>query len=273
MVNQIKFGMSGTSVQLEQERAPATSGTFSTTHWSIVLEAGRENSSGAAQALERLCGAYWYPLYAYVRRQGHGPHDAQDLVQEFFVRLLERNYLRLADRNRGRFRTFLLTSLQHFLINEWRKHGCEKRGGSQRLLSLDEEIAESRFAGEPAIEQPPDALYDRGWAAILLERALAALRAEFEQSSKLDLFERLKVFVWGEKNALSYAAMGVQLGLSEGAVKVAVHRLRQRYGELLRAEIAQTVATTVEVEEELRYLAAVIRGGLDISGNLAAGTL
>jgi RNA polymerase sigma factor (sigma-70 family) len=249
------------------------SGDFCTTHWSIVLEAGREHSPEAAQALERLCGAYWYPLYAYVRRQGHGPDDAQDLVQEFFARLLERHYLRLADRNRGRFRTFLLTSLQHFLINEWRRTSRERRGGNQRLLSLDEEMAESRFAGEPAIAQPPDDLYDRGWAAILLERALSALRAEFEQSSKLDLFERLKVFVWGEKNALSYAAMAAQLGLSEGAVKVAVHRLRQRYGELLRAEIAQTVATPAEVEEELRYLASVIRGGLIISGNLAAATL
>jgi RNA polymerase sigma factor (sigma-70 family) len=249
------------------------SGDFCTTHWSLVLEAGREHSPAAARALERLCGVYWYPLYAYVRRQGHGPEDAQDLVQEFFARLLERHYLRLADRNRGRFRTFLLTSLQHFLINDWRKTRREKRGGSQRCLSLDEEMAESRFAVEPRIEQPPDDLYDRGWAAVLLECALAALRSELEQSGKLALFERLKVFVWGEKNALSYSAMAGQLGLSEGAVKVAVHRLRQRYGELLRAEIAQTVTTPAEVEEELRYLASVIRGGLMISSNLAAVAL
>jgi RNA polymerase sigma factor (sigma-70 family) len=255
-----------------QEREGASC-TFSTTHWSVVLEAGREGSVEAAQALERLCSGYWYPLYAYVRRQGHTPHDAQDIVQDFFAYFLERNYVRRADRAHGRFRTFLLTSLQHFLINQWRKTNREKRGGSQRIVSLDEEMAESRFAGEPAIEQPPDTLYDRGWAAILLERALTALREEFERSSKLDLFERLKAFVWGEKNALSCAEMGAQLGLSEGAVKVAVHRLRQRYGELLRAEIAQTVATPAEVEEELRYLASVIRGGLNISGNLAAATL
>jgi RNA polymerase sigma factor (sigma-70 family) len=247
--------------------------SFATTHWSIVLEAGQESSPKAAQALERLCRAYWYPLYAYIRRQGHGSHDAQDLAQEFFARLLESKGLRLADRSRGRFRTFLLTSLQHFLINEWHKTNREKRGRSQRFLSLDEEKAESRFASEPVVEQPPDSLYDRGWAAILLERAMAALGAEFAQSGKKDLFERLKVFVWGEKNALSYAAMGEQLGLSEGAVKVAVHRLRQRYGELLRAEIAQTVATPVEVEEELRYLVSVIRGGMTISGNLGAKTL
>jgi len=246
-----------------------TRSTFSTTHWSVVLEAGRGDSPEAAQALERLCGAYWYPLYAYVRRQGHAPPDAQDLVQDFFAQFLEHNYLRLADRTRGRFRTFLLTSLQHFLINEWRKTNRQRRGGSQRILSLDEEMAESRFAGEPAIEQPPDTLYDRGWAAILLERALAALRAEFAQSGKEGLFERLKVFVWGEKNALSYAAMAEQLGMTEGAVKVAVHRLRQRYGELLRAEVALTVTTTAEVNEELRYLVSVIRNELATSSNLA----
>ena len=246
-----------------------TRSTFSTTHWSVVLEAGRGDSPEAAQALERLCGAYWYPLYAYVRRQGHAPPDAQDLVQDFFAHFLEHNYLRLADRTRGRFRTFLLTSLQHFLINEWRKTNRQRRGGSQRILSLDEEMAESRFAGEPAIEQPPDTLYDRGWAAILLERALAALRAEFAQSGKEGLFERLKVFVWGEKNALSYAAMAEQLGMTEGAVKVAVHRLRQRYGELLRAEVAPTVTTAAEVNEELRYLVSVIRNELATSSNLA----
>ena len=234
-----------------------------------MLEAGRGDSPEAAQALERLCGAYWYPLYAYVRRQGHAPPDAQDLVQDFFAHFLEHNYLRLADRTRGRFRTFLLTSLQHFLINEWRKTNRQRRGGSQRILSLDEEMAESRFAGEPAIEQPPDTLYDRGWAAILLERALAALRAEFAQSGKEGLFERLKVFVWGEKNALSYAAMAEQLGMTEGAVKVAVHRLRQRYGELLRAEVALTVTTTAEVNEELRYLVSVIRNEFATSSNLA----
>ena len=250
-----------------------TRSTFSTTHWSVVLEAGRGNSPAAAQALERLCSAYWYPLYAYVRWKGHEPHDAQDLVQDFFAYFLEHNYLRLADRTRGRFRTFLLTSLQHFLVNDWRKTTRKRRGGRRRILSLDEEMAESRFAGEPAIEQPPDALYDRGWAAVLLDRALSALRAEFEQSGKQDLFERLKVFVWGEKSALSYAAMAGELGMTEGAVKVAVHRLRQRYGELLRAEVAQTVATPVEVDEELRYLVSVIRDGLAISSNVIAGKL
>lgn len=246
---------------------------FDTTHWSVVLKAGADDSPQAAEALARLCRAYWYPLYAYVRRQGYSMEDAQDLTQEFFARLLEHNYLRSADRKRGRFRTFLLTSLKHFLINEWKRANREKRGSGQRILSLDEEMAESRFTAEPAVDQPPDALYDHGWAAVLLERALVALRTELERSGKRDLFDRLKVFVWGGKNALSYAAMAEQLGMTEGAVKVAVHRLRQRYGELLRAEVAQTVTTPVEVEEELQYLVAVIRHGLVYPSNIAAKEL
>src|SRR5947208_1108317 len=169
------------------------SGTFSTTHWSVVLEAGQDDSPQAAEALEWLCRTYWYPLYVYVRRQGRSPEDTQDLVQEFFARFLERNYLRLADPNRGRFRTFLLTSLKHFLINEWNKANREKRGGGQTRLSLDESSAETRYAAEPARDECPDTLYDKRWAATLLERALAALRAEFEQSGKQGLFERLKI--------------------------------------------------------------------------------
>jgi RNA polymerase sigma factor (sigma-70 family) len=262
---------------LPQHRAGSEnlpSSQFLTTHWSVVLQAVGNDSPQAAAALEKLCLGYWYPLYAYVRRKGHPPHDAQDLVQDFFALLLGKNYLRNADPNRGRFRSFLLTALKHFLVNEWKKVNCEKRGGGQHLLSLDEETAEARFVAEPAIEQPPDVVYDRGWATLVLERALAALRAEFECSGKQDLFDRLKVFVWGEKNALSYSEIGKQLLITEGAVKVAVHRLRQRYGELLRTEIANTVTTQVEVEEELRYLISVIRGGkLEISGNPAGQML
>jgi RNA polymerase sigma-70 factor (ECF subfamily) len=250
--------------QPESQSSSSLPREFTTTHWSVILLAGGAASEDADAALEHLCRAYWYPLYAYVRRQGHMPHDAQDLTQEFFARLLERKYLRLADPNRGRFRTFLLGSLKNFLINDWKKENRDKRGGGQKVLSLDEEMAESRFATEPATVQPPDSLYDRGWAAILLDRAIAALRAEFERAGKLELFEQLKVFVWGEKNALSYAAMAEQLGMTEGAVKVAVHRLRQRYGELLRAEVSQTVATPAEVNEELRYLVSVIRDGLAV---------
>ena len=159
-------------------------GEFATTHWSVIVLAGGVESEDADKALEQLCRSYRYPLYAYVRRMGHGPHDAQDLVQEFFARFLERKYLQHADRNRGRFRTFLLSSLKNFLINEWNKANREKRGGGQMVVSLDEEMAESRFASELATDQPPDALYDRGWAGILLERAMAALRKEFELSGK-----------------------------------------------------------------------------------------
>jgi RNA polymerase sigma-70 factor (ECF subfamily) len=259
--------------QSESQSQSSLSREFTTTHWSVILLAGGAASNAADAALEQLCRTYWYPLYAYVRRQGHSESDAQDLTQSFFARLLERKYLRLADRNQGHFRTFLLTSLKHFLINEWKKENREKRGAGQRSLSLDEEMAESRFAAEPAIAQPADTLYDRGWAAVLLERALAALKAEFERSGKLDLFERLKVFVWGDKRALSYAEMAVQLNMTEGAVKVAVHRLRQRYGDLLRAEVAQTVSTPDEVNEELRYLISVVRDGLVKSGNLGAEKL
>jgi len=246
---------------------------FATTHWSVVIQAGGHDSPQAEEALAWLCRAYWYPLYAYVRRQGHSIENAQDSTQEFFARLLERKSLRVVDRNRGRFRTFLLTSLKHFLINEWKQANRDKRGVGQKILSLDEEMAESRFTAEPVMEQPPDALYDRGWAAILLDRAMAALHAEFAQSGKQHLFERLKVFVWGEKNTLSYAAMAAQLGMTEDAVKVAVYRLRQRYGELLRGEVAQTVATPVEVDEELRYLVSIIRNGLANSGNVQAEIL
>jgi len=194
------------------------------------------------------------------------------MVQEFFAHFLERRYLSRADRNLGRFRSFLLTSLKHFLINDWRKGQREKRGGGQPVFSLDEDMAESRFTAEPATAQPPDTLYDRGWAAVLLDRAFALLRAEFEIAGKLDVFDRLKVCVWGEKSAFPYAAIAEQLGMTEGAVKVAVHRLRQRYGELLRAEVAQTVTTPAEVNEELRYLVSVVRDGLLIAGNVSPQT-
>jgi RNA polymerase sigma-70 factor (ECF subfamily) len=246
---------------------------FTTTHWSVVVAAGESTSSAAASALEQLCASYYYPLYAYVRRCGHNPDDAKDLTQEFFARLLERKSFRLADRSRGRFRTFLLTSLKHFLVNEWKRANRQKRGAGVTIISWDEALAESRFSAEPAADCPAEARYDRAWAAMLMERTLLALRAEFEQAGKLEMFERLKSFVWGEQNALSYAAMAEHLAMSEGAVKVAVHRLRQRYGQLLRAEIAQTVSTAVEAEEELRYLVAVVRHGLGDPCNLAPGKL
>jgi len=246
---------------------------FTTTHWSVVLQAGQGDSPQADEALQALCRSYWYPLYAYTRRTGHGPHDAQDLTQAFFARLLQKNYLRVADRNRGRFRTFLLTSLKRFLINEWKEANRQKRGSGQPAISWDEALAESRFAVEPATGQPPDSLYDRGWAATLLDRAVAALRAEFEQAGKLAHFDRLKLYILGEKQSPPYAELAVALGMTEGAVRVALHRLSKRYGELLRAEVAQTVSTPAEVNEELRYLVSVIRDTRETSSNNAGETL
>jgi len=234
-------------------------GEFVTTHWSMVLAAGETASPQSAAALEKLCEAYWYPLYAYVRRSGHNPDDAKDLTQEFFARLLERKYLRLADPDRGRFRSFLLTSLKHFLINEWKRANREKRGAGQTFIALDEDLAESRFAAESAENQPPETRYDRAWAGMLMERALIALRGEFDQGGKRELFERLKVFVWGDKNTLSYAAMAEQLGMTEGAVKVAVHRVRKRYRTLLRQKIGETVVDPADIGDEIRFLISALR--------------
>ena len=213
---------------------------------------------GAQEALETLCRTYWYPLYVYVRRQGQSPHDAQDLTQEFFARLLEKKYLRLADPDRGKFRAFLLKSLKHFLVNEWEKARTQKRGGGEYVIPLDAEIAESRYAAEPALALTLDEVYEKRWAVTLLEAVLVGLHESYAASGRLSVFETLKVFIWGDQTTLSYAEVAPQLGLTEGAVKVAVHRLRSRYRELLREEIAKTVATPGEVDEELRHLIAVL---------------
>jgi RNA polymerase sigma factor (sigma-70 family) len=231
---------------------------FATTHWSLVLAAGREDSPEVAQALERLCRAYWYPLYAYVRRQGHPPADAQDLTQEFFARLLERKYFQMADRKRGRFRTFLLTSLKHFLINEWNKANCAKRGGGRLLISLDADETETRFRAEPADERSPDKAFERRWAMVLLDRVLEQLQAEFATAERGAVFEELKSCLTGEENASSYAQIGARLGMTEGNLKVTVHRLRRRYRELLRAEIARTLEDPAAVDEEMRELFAAL---------------
>jgi RNA polymerase sigma factor (sigma-70 family) len=233
--------------------------SFDTTHWSVVQAAGRNSSTGSRRALEELCRSYWYPLYAYVRRQGNNPEDAQDLTQEFFSRFLEKESVKLADRDRGRFRTFLLTSLKHFLVNEWAKRRAAKRGGGQ-VFSLDEEAAETRYGFEPADNLTPEKLYDKNWAEALLERVAARLREEYTRFGKLSQFEHLKDLLRGEKSDVPYAELARQMAMSEGALKVAVHRLRHRYQEMLHAEIAETVATPAEVEDELRYLVEVISG-------------
>jgi RNA polymerase sigma-70 factor (ECF subfamily) len=236
----------------------AVQGNFTTTHWSVVLAAGHKSSPGAQAALERLCKIYWYPLYAYVRRRGRSAEDAQDLTQDFFARLLRKEYLRHADPERGKFRTFLLTSLQRFLINEWEKGRSQRRGGGQPVFSLDQETTEDRYQAEPSDESTPEKVFEKRWAVTVLEQVLLHLREEFTSKGKAKQFECLKDLLWGEKSSPPYAEVAAELGLTEGALKVAVHRLRQRYRELLRIEVAQTVSSPAELEEELRHLIAVI---------------
>ena len=201
--------------------------------------------------MAQLCQAYWYPLYAYVRRKGYQAPDAQDLTQEFFVRLLARKYVTGADRGRGKFRSFLLGALEHFLAKEWRRAHAEKRGGGRTPFSLDEIDAENRYLLEPSHELTPARIFDRRWATTLLEKAMICLEAEWRTEQKTALFEKVKPLLSGDSTGPSYAELAGSLKMSEGAFKVAVHRLRQRYGELVRAEIAQTVADPGEVEQEL----------------------
>ena len=233
---------------------------FDTTHWSVVRAAAHNSSTSAGRALEELCRSYWYPLYAYVRRQGNSPEDAQDLTQEFFSRFLEKKYFKLADRERGRFRTFLLTSLKHFLVNEWAKRRAAKRGGGQ-VFSLEEQEAETRYGFEPPDQHlTPEKLFDKNWALSVLDRTAARLRAEYIGFGKLPLFEQLHGLLRGDKSEVPYSELARQLGMKEGAVKVAVHRLRHRYQEMLQAEVARTVSSPEEVEEEIRYLAELVSG-------------
>jgi len=228
-------------------------GWFATTHWSVVLAAGQNDSPGAQAALEKLCRTYWPPLYAYVRRRQFSPEDAQDLTQEFFVRLLDKHFLAAADRRKGRFRTFLLTAVKRFLANEYDRARAQKRGGGRKTVSLEGLGPEARYRREPADTLTPERVFERQWALTLLEQVLARLQAEMAAEGKAALFDAMKGHLTGSQ-AVSYATTAASLGMTEGAVKVAAHRLRQRYRELLREEIAQTVASPDEIEEEVRYL-------------------
>ena len=241
-------------------RSLASASWFTTTHWSVVLAAGHDSSPGSQEALEKLCRTYWYPLYAYTRRRGYNPHDAQDLTQGFFARLLARNDLAQVHPQKGRFRSFLLASLQHFLADEWDKASADKRGGQATILSLDEPTAEQRYQQEPANDLSPERIYDRRWALTVLDRAQAGLKAEFVADGKSDLYEALKVFLSGEKPGQTHAQVAARLGKSSDAVRCAVQRLRQRYGELIRTEVAHTVARPGQIDEEIRHLLAVIGG-------------
>lgn len=232
---------------------------FVTTRWSLVLSAGCAEEGQGQAALTNLCQTYWYPLYAYVRGRGYVREDAQDLTQAFFARLLEKNWIASADREKGRFRTFLLTALKRFLCDEWDKARAQKRGGRVTLLPLEFETAETRWGREPAsAELNPEQSFERRWVFALLDEVLKRLREEFAREGNAGLFAELAPALVDGGASLAYAEIGRKLGLSESAIKSAAHRLRQRYRTLLRSEIAETVASPAEVDEELRHLFAVL---------------
>ena len=241
------------------EHLPSTSShvaDFRTTHWNVVLTAAQKGSPSADEALAKLCKVYWYPLYAFIRRLGHTSHEAEDLTQEFFARLLDKNFLAGIKVEGGRFRSYLLTTLKHFLANEWNRAQTQKRGGGKIFFSLDEQDAETRYEFEPTDNVTPESIFERRWALTLLEQVMNRLAEEYMAEGKAKQFERLQIFLSGDKRSIPYVQTAADLGMSEGAVKVAVHRMRKRYGGLLRAEIAQTVASQGEIEEEIRYLIA-----------------
>lgn len=249
---------------LDSNAASGQAAQFPATLWSVVLAASQgtdsSTSAKAQEALAALCRIYWYPLYAYVRRQGHAPHDAQDLTQGFFAHLLANHRLAQVSPEKGKFRSFLLASLRNFLADERDRALRQKRGGGQTILSIDAPEAETRYRDEPADLRDPEKIFERRWAMTLLERALDRLQRESAGQGKAQRFDQLHVFLTGEPDSPSYAEVGRRLDLTEGAVKVAVLRLRHHYQDLIRAEIAQTVADESEIDEEMRYLFAALRG-------------
>jgi RNA polymerase sigma-70 factor (ECF subfamily) len=240
--------------------SPAGRDDFATTHWSVVLAAGDRPVPAASQALNQLCEGYWYPIYAYVRRRVTDLHEAQDLTQAFFEQLLERRAIEAADPERGRFRAFLLIACKRFLINEWHKDRAVKRGGGRRPVSFDFDSGESKLGLVAADTLTPDELYDQKWAITLLERVMDQLRAEYAAKQRLPHFETLKNFLAGSPPDASYSAAAQALGISETTAKVAAHRMRKRYRELLRGEIAQTVERPEEIDAEIRELFNVLSG-------------
>lgn len=231
---------------------------FATTHWTLVFDAGAAESPEATAALAELCGRYWYPLYAYVRQRGYQAAEAQDLTQDFFARLLEKNTLAQAAPERGKFRTFLLASLRNFLANEWDRKIAEKRGGARRVMSLDLATGESRLLAEPAVAESPERLFERQWAYTLLDAVTRRSRDEFEAVGKERQFELLQPALAAGGRGANYAEIGRQLGLSDEAARQAASRMRRRYRELLRAEVGATVAHPEQVDDEIRSLFAAV---------------
>ena len=233
---------------------PSGAGRFATTHWSVILAASDSASTQHEPALSTLCQTYWFPLYAYLRRRGYDSHQAEDYTQGFFAGILERKGLQKADPKYGKFRSFLLASLKNFLADEWDHSHAQKRGGDKKVLSLDFDAAASRYEREPEHPISPEKLFERSWALTVLTRAMDRLKAESSASDKQQLFEHLKIYLTAEKDAVPYRKVAGKLEMTEAAVKVAVHRLRRRYRELVRDEIAQTVTTEAQVDEEIRDL-------------------
>jgi RNA polymerase sigma factor (sigma-70 family) len=244
-------------MSVETSAAPRA---FPPTRWSLVL-AAREGSGESRAALEDLCRAYWYPLYAFARLRGCSPHDAQDITQEFFCRLLEKNWLAAADPARGRLRTFLVVALKHFISNEWRQASALRRGGGQTPIQIDTEFAESRYAVDPAATSPGEESFDRQWAMTLLERTVERLRKEFADIGRADDFAVLKDCLMAVRGTIDYEEVASRLRVNAGAARVAVHRLRKRFREIYREEIIQTLPEGANVDEEVRHLAAALAAG------------
>ncbi len=246
--------------QSEDESEPRAAAQFATTHWSTVLAAGDSASPGSREALERLCRTYWYPLYAFVRRKGYSAEDSKDLTQAFFERFLEKHYLKAVDVEKGRFRSFLLKALTHFLANEWDRAHAAKRAGNPAVLPLVPDALEEQYAREAVSDEPPERHFDRLWAEALLDRAMALVEEEYRAAGKVAVFEALVGFISDRPATGEYAAAAERLGMSEHAVAMAVSRLRERYGVRVREEIANTVDDPAEVEVELRYLIELVTG-------------
>jgi RNA polymerase sigma-70 factor (ECF subfamily) len=253
--------MSTSGSDVEGNETPVVAEKFANTQWSVVLSAAKKrNPSQALACMEKLCAIYWNPLYYYARRQGEQPEDAQDLTQEFFARLLQNDLLESVDRAKGRFRSFLLASFKHFMSNERDKARAEKRGGGKVLVPIDVHNAETQYSFEPADARTAEDIFERRWAMTLLEQTTTRLRKEYERDGKTELFEQLKVTLTEPRGTIAYAVLGRTLKMSEGAVKVAVHRLRQRYRTILRELVADTVADPAEVEDELRQIFRALSG-------------
>jgi RNA polymerase sigma-70 factor (ECF subfamily) len=242
----------------ERESEEIAPRVFATTHWSVVLAAGDQRSPQVEAALTRLCQTYWFPIYAFVRKRGHSPEQAQDLTQEFFAVFLEKNHVAKAARERGRFRSFLMTSVENFLRNEHDRARAQKRGGGRRLLSLDEQDAEARYLCEPVTESDPAKSFEQRWAATLLNTVLKRLQDEFGATGRRDLFDALQAHLWGDSESIPYPQLAGQFGMTLANVKTTAHRLRQRYRELLREEIAHTVALPSQIDDEIRHLMKVV---------------